>query len=57
MTLTTWDPPLCRIIEPNVCDTQRRIEVLEEMRKRNIPTVIWLTPILPFINDTEDNIL
>ena len=57
MTLTTWDPSLCRIIEPNVCDTQRRIEVLEEMRKRNIPTVVWLTPILPFINDTEDNIL
>ena len=57
MTLTTWDPPLCRIIEPNVCDTQRRIEVLEEMRRRNIPTVVWLTPILPFINDTEDNIL
>ena len=57
MTLTTWDPALCRIIEPNVCDTQRRIEVLEEMRKRNIPTVVWLTPILPFINDTEENIL
>ena len=56
MTLTTWDPLLCRIIEPNVCNTQRRIEVLEEMRKRNIPTVVWLTPILPFINDTEDNI-
>ena len=57
MTLTTWDPALCRIIEPNVCDTQRRIEVLEEMRRRNIPTVVWLTPILPFINDTEENIL
>lgn len=57
ITLTTWDPQLCRIIEPNVCDTQRRIEVLEEMRKRGIPTVVWLTPILPFINDTEENIL
>ena len=57
MTLTTWDSPLCRIIEPNVCDTPRRIEVLEEMRKRDIPTVVWLTPILPFINDTEENIL
>ena len=56
MTLTTWDPALCRIIEPNVCDTRRRIEVLEEMRKRDIPTVVWLTPILPFINDTEGNI-
>ena len=47
---------LCSIIEPNVCNTQRRIEVLEEMSKRGIPTVVWLTPILPFINDTEENI-
>ena len=56
MTLTTWDNRLCRILEPNVCNTQRRVEVLEEMRKRRIPTVVWMTPILPFINDTEENI-
>ena len=57
MTLTTWDSRLCRVLEPNVCDTQRRVEVLHEMRKRGIPTVVWLSPILPFINDTEENIL
>ncbi len=56
MTLTTYDDDLCRILEPNVCNTKRRIEVLEEMQKREIPTVVWLTPILPFINDTEENI-
>ena len=56
MTLTTFDDDLCRILEPNVCNTKRRIEVLEEMQKRGIPTVVWLTPILPFINDTEENI-
>ena len=56
MTLTTYDDDLCRILEPNVCITKRRIEVLEEMRKNGIPTIVWLTPILPFINDTEDNI-
>ena len=56
MTLTTYDDDLCRILEPNVCNTKRRIEVLEEMRKRGIPTVVWLTPILPFINDTKENI-
>ena len=56
MTLTTFDDELCKIIEPNVCTTKRRIEVLEEMHKRGIPTVVWLTPILPFINDTEENI-
>ena len=26
------------------------------MHKRGIPTIVWMTPILPFINDTEENI-
>ncbi len=56
MTLTTYDDDLCGILEPNVCSTKRRIEVLEKMQERGIPTVVWLTPILPFINDTEENI-
>ena len=56
ITLTTYDSLLCRIVEPNVCDTRRRIEVLETMRERGIPTVVWLTPVLPFINDTPENI-
>ena len=56
ITLTTWDDKLCGILEPNVCNTRRRVEVLEAMRERNIPTVVWLTPILPFINDTKENI-
>ncbi len=56
MTLTTYDDDLCAILEPNVCNTKRRIEVLAEMRERNIPTVVWMTPILPFINDTAENI-
>ena len=56
ITLTTFDDDLCRILEPNVCNTKRRIEVLERMRERGIPTVVWMTPILPFINDTEENI-
>lgn len=56
MTLTTADEELCRVIEPNVCTTSRRAEVLCEMKKRGIPTVVWLTPLLPFINDTENNL-
>ena len=56
MTLTTYDDELCGIVEPNVCNTKRRIEVLEEMQRRGIPTIVWLCPILPFINDTEENI-
>ena len=56
ITLTTYDDELCSVLEPNVCNTKRRIEVLEEMQKRGIPTIVWMTPILPFINDTEENV-
>lgn len=56
MTLTTFDDDLSRIVEPNVCTTKRRIEVLEEFSSRGVPTVVWLSPILPFINDTKENI-
>lgn len=55
MTMTTYDENLCKIIEPNVCTTKRRFEVLEILRENGIPTVVWITPILPFINDTIEN--
>ncbi len=56
ITLTTADEELCRIIEPNVCTTKRRFEVLKTLHDEGIPTVVWLCPILPYLNDTEDNI-
>ncbi len=56
ITMTTYDDELCKIIEPNVCTTGRRFEVLQEMQRAGIPTVVWLCPILPFINDTRENI-
>ncbi len=56
MTLTTADDDLCGILEPNVCPTSRRVEVLNILKDEGIPTVVWLCPILPYINDTEDNI-
>ena len=56
LTLTTYDEGLCKILEPKVCTTKRRVEVLNIMRENGIPTVVWLTPVLPFINDTKENI-
>jgi len=56
MTLTTFDENLCKIIEPNVCGTKRRFEVLKIMRDNGIQTIVWLCPFLPFINDTEENL-
>jgi len=56
MTLTTFDEDLCNIIEPNVCGTKRRFEVLKTMQSNGIQTIVWLCPFLPFINDTEENL-
>ncbi len=56
MTLTTYDDDLCRKIEPNVCTTRERVTALKKLNEAGIPTVVWLCPILPFINDTEENI-
>ena len=56
MTLTTADEALCKLIEPNVSTTKQRFEALKILRDNNIPTVVWLCPVLPYINDTEDNI-
>lgn len=56
MTLTTYDEDLCKKLEPNVCTTRERVEVLKILRDNGIPTVVWLSPILPYINDTRENI-
>lgn len=56
ITLTTFDDNLCTKIEENVCPTSQRLKILEEMHKHAIPTIVWLCPILPFINDTEENL-
>ena len=56
ITLTTFDDELCKIIEPNVSTTSKRVEVLKECYKRNIPTVVWFSPFLPYINDNFENL-
>lgn len=56
LTLTTYDEILCKKIEPNVSTTKERAHVLKELNHAGIPTIVWLCPILPFINDTEENL-
>jgi len=57
MTLTTFDEDLCRILEPNVSTTAQRYEVLKAFQEAGVPTVVWLSPLVPFLNDTPENIL
>lgn len=56
MTLTTYDEALCRKLEPHVSTTRERFEALLQLREAGIPTIVWLCPILPFINDTRENL-
>ena len=56
ITLTAADDNLSKIIEPGVCTTKRRAEVLRILHDEGIPSVVWLSPVLPFITDTKRNI-
>ncbi|MDL2228695.1 radical SAM protein [Treponema sp. OttesenSCG-928-L16] len=56
MTLTTHDEALCKIVEPHVSSSRQRFETLKIMHENHIETVVWLSPILPYINDTKENI-
>ena len=56
ITITTFDDELCKKIEPNVSTTSDRFKALKKLSDNNIYSGVLLIPILPFINDTEENI-
>ncbi|MBU1145524.1 MAG: radical SAM protein [Firmicutes bacterium] len=56
ITITTASDELSKIIEPHVCFSSKRFETLEKLAYANIFAGILMMPILPFINDTEENV-
>lgn len=56
ITITTADNRLQSRIERNVSSTSERFEALKTLRQKGIYAGILMMPILPFINDTIDNI-
>jgi len=56
MTLTTFDDDLSLKLEPNVEKTSERINALKQLKELGIPTVVWISPLLPWINDDLDNL-
>ena len=44
------------MIEPNVSISSKRFETIKQLRQHNIYAGVLMTPILPFINDTPENI-
>jgi DNA repair photolyase len=56
MTVTTNDDTLCRIIEPDAPLSSERFSAVKELSDNGVYTGILMMPVLPFIEDTEENI-
>lgn len=56
-TITTADDALCRQIECNVCPTSMRFAAMRTLTDAGIPCGVLLMPLLPFLNDTVENVL
>ncbi len=56
ISITTSDDALARKIEPHVPSSTRRFRVLKELRDSGLFAGVLMTPVLPFLTDTEDNI-
>ena len=56
MTITTADEDLCKKLEPHVSGTAERFEAMRTLTERGVYCGVLMMPILPFINDTEENI-
>lgn len=56
LTITTADDSLCEKLERNVCVSSKRFEAIKKLSSAGIACGVLLTPILPFVNDTEENI-
>ncbi len=57
ITLTTYDDALSQILEPHVAPSSERFEALEKLSQASLFVGLLMMPILPYINDTEENIL
>ncbi len=57
ITVTTSDDSLAKKIEPNVSSPSSRLGLIETLRRKGIFAGILMMPVLPFLEDSEENIL
>lgn len=55
-TVTTAEDALCRRVERHVSPTSARLEAMQNLTAAGIRCGVLLMPILPFVNDTPENI-
>ncbi len=56
ITITTADDALCRKIEPHAALSSQRFEAIRKLSEAGINPCVLLMPVLPFIEDNEENI-
>ena len=55
-TITSANDSLSRKIEPNVCASSERLNDMKQLSNQGLFVGTLLTPIIPFITDSEENI-
>ncbi|SDY12054.1 DNA repair photolyase [Evansella caseinilytica] len=55
-TITTCDDNLCKKLEPFTATSSRRFAAISKLSKKGIFNGILLMPVLPFLEDNEENI-
>ncbi len=56
LTITAYDDALSQKIEPGVCVSSERFKALKALSAQGFFTGVVLSPILPFLTDTDENI-
>ena len=56
-SISTADDELCRKLEPGVSVTSQRFEAMKVLSGHGIFCGVLMVPLLPFVNDTEENML
>jgi len=55
LSITTLDENLAKLLEPNAPSPKRRLAAMRRLSDAGITTGIWLSPIVPYITDNNEN--
>ncbi|MCL1994824.1 MAG: radical SAM protein [Defluviitaleaceae bacterium] len=56
-SISTADDELCKKLEPNVSPASKRFEAMNALAEQGIFCGVLIVPLLPYVSDTEDNIV
>jgi DNA repair photolyase len=57
LTITTEDDNMAKLIEPNAPSSTERLKTAETLIKKGVPTSVRIDPVIPFVNDTPENLI